>query len=63
MANVPITHFNGGVFTPQISERVDTEKYPGGCRRMENYIPRIYGGAERRPGTVYIVNIQETPEL
>jgi hypothetical protein len=54
MANIPLTNFNAGELTPQISERIDTEKHQSGCKVMENFIPRIYGGAERRPGTYYI---------
>ena len=54
MSNIPITCFNAGELTPQITERVDTEKYSSGCKRMENLIPRIYGGAERRPGTFFV---------
>lgn len=63
MPNIPITNFNAGELSPQISERIDIEKYQAGCRRMENMIPRIYGTAERRPGTYFIANIQEAPEL
>lgn len=34
--------------------RTDQEKYVFGCRTMENFMPLIYGGAERRPGLEYI---------
>lgn len=54
MSNIPITNFNSGELTPKIAERVDTEKYSGGCRRMERFIPTIYGPAERSPGTYYV---------
>lgn len=63
MPKVPITNLNGGEMTEQISERVDTEKYSSGCKHLENMIPRIYGTVERRPGTIFIVNMQEAPEL
>ena len=46
--------FNGGEFSPFIDARTDTEKYSSGCRHLENMIPRIYGAAERRPGTKFI---------
>jgi hypothetical protein len=52
--NVPILSFNSGELSPQIDARSDVEKYASGCRILENMIPRIYGGAERRPGTQYI---------
>lgn len=49
-----IVNFNGGEYSPKIDARADTEKYAGGCRKLENMIPKIYGGAERRPGTELI---------
>lgn len=54
MANVPLLSFNSGLLTPQIDERSDVEKYQSGCKQLEGKIPRIYGGAERRPGTKFI---------
>ncbi len=54
MINVPIVNLNGGVFTPLIDARSDIEKYRSGCRKLENFIPRIYGSIERRPGTRFI---------
>ncbi len=54
MANVPIINLNGGVYTPLIDARSDVEKYKSGCRVLENFIPRIYGSIERRPGTRFI---------
>ncbi len=54
MINIPIVNLNGGVFTPLIDARSDIEKYRSGCRKLENFIPRIYGSIERRPGTKFI---------
>jgi len=54
MANIPIVNLNGGVFTPLIDPRSDIAKYRSGCRKLENFIPRIYGSIERRPGTRFI---------
>jgi len=54
MSNIPILSFNAGELSPQIDARVDVEKYSSGCRDLENFIPRVYGSAERRPGTKYI---------
>lgn len=59
MANVHLTTFNAGEFTPLIAERVDTDKYKGGCRTMENMLPRVYGPAEKRPGTIFVADITE----
>lgn len=61
MANIPIIKFNAGELSPQIDARSDVEKYEAGCRHLENFIPRIYGGAERRPGTEFIYDAKNTP--
>lgn len=52
--NIIRTHFTGGEFTSKIDVRTDTEKYEGGCRRLENMIPIKSGPATRRPGTTLI---------
>lgn len=49
-----IVSFNGGELSPLMDARIDQVKYLSGCRTMENYIPLIYGAAQRRPGTEYI---------
>ena len=52
--NIPIITFNAGELSPQCDARSDVEKYGSGCRHLENMIPLIYGGVERRPGTKFI---------
>jgi len=54
MANIPVVNLNGGVATPLIDARSDIAKYKSLCRKLENFIPRIYGSIERRPGTKFI---------
>ena len=49
-----IVNFNGGEYSPKIDARSDTEKYVSGCRKLENMIPLIFGGVEKRPGTEFI---------
>lgn len=34
--------------------RGDSDKYAFSCRKLENFVPRIYGGAFRRPGMEYL---------
>ena len=60
MANVPVISFNAGELSPLIDARSDLDKFRHGCRTMENMIPRIYGPAERRPGTKYIATTTST---
>lgn len=54
MANIAIVSFNAGELTPLIDTRSDVDKYKPGCRKLENFFPRIYGVAERRPGTKFV---------
>ncbi len=46
--------FNAGEISPLMDARVDEAKHPFSCRVLENFIPKIYGGAFRRPGTMYL---------
>ena len=46
--------FNGGELSPWMDARIDSEKYHMGCKQLQNMDPAIYGGAVRRPGTVYL---------
>jgi len=62
MANIPLLSFNAGVLSPQIDARSDVRKYASGCRTLENFIPRIYGSAERRPGTKFIGSVKNASE-
>ena len=55
MPNEPLISFNSGELSPLIDARSDIEKYKAGCRTLENFIPRVYGIAERRPGTQFIL--------
>ena len=56
---IPIVSFNAGELSPQIDARSDVNKYGAGCRILDNMIPRIYGSAERRPGTKYIDDVND----
>lgn len=46
--------FNAGELSPWLDPRIDLDKYRSGCRKLENMLPAIYGGAMRRPGTEYL---------
>jgi len=60
MANLAVISLNSGKLTPLIDVRSDIEKYSGGCRILDNMIPRIYGPVVRRPGTKYIANVADS---
>lgn len=48
------TSFVGGEISPFALGRVDLDRYHSCCESVQNYIPLIQGGAQRRPGTKYI---------
>lgn len=48
-----INNFNGGEFSPLLKGRFDLAKHRSGCEVMENFIPRVFGGAHSRPGLIY----------
>jgi len=60
--NLPLNSFNGGEVSPYIDGRSDVKKYASSCRRLENMIPLVYGGVERRPGTKYIGTAKNSPQ-
>lgn len=54
MSNIGVIRLNSGEGTPLIDTRSDIDKYAGLCRKLENFIPRIYGPVERRTGTRFV---------
>lgn len=48
------TSFVGGEVSPYALGRVDVDKYHSWCESVQNYIPLIQGGAQRRPGLRYV---------
>ena len=47
-------NFNGGELTPLMSGRFDSDKLRSGCKTLQNFIVRPYGGVFKRPGTQYV---------
>lgn len=60
MRNIPVLSVNSGYMTPLVDAREDIEKYRYGCRLLTNMLPRIYGPAQRRPGTKYIGEVKDS---
>lgn len=48
------TNFTGGEIAPSLGGRVDVAKYGNAVARMENWHPRVQGGARTRPGLRYL---------
>ena len=60
MSTVPLVKriFNSGEFSPKVYGRTDLERYEGGLKTLENFIPIPQGGVVRRPGTRYVATIK-----
>lgn len=49
-----INNFNAGELSPYVDVRSDINKYFSGCQTLENFVPRVEGGASRMPGTYFV---------
>jgi len=58
--NKVIQSFGSGELSPLMASRIDQAKYDAGCQTCENFIPLIYGGVKRRPGTEFIAKQQKS---
>jgi len=61
-ANPIQTSFNSGEMSPELSGRVDLEKYASGCQSMENFYPLIQGPARKRSGFRYVNRVKNSLE-
>lgn len=50
-----LSDFTGGEISPLLEGRTDLAKYFSSCRRLQNMLPQVTGGATRRAGT-YLVS-------
>jgi hypothetical protein len=46
--------FNAGELSPQLRGRFDLDKYKNGCEVLENFLPQVFGPAQKRPGTRFV---------
>lgn len=51
------TQFSGGELSPRIDGRIDVKKYAAGCRVLENFVMVPHGGARKRSGTRFVVEM------
>ena len=52
--------FSGGVISPRMVGRDNTEVYQRSVLEMENFMPTMMGGARRMPGTRFMREIENT---
>jgi hypothetical protein len=52
--------FNTGILSPQMSGRIDVDKYSRGCETLENFFPLVEGAAEKRSGTQFVKEVKDS---
>jgi hypothetical protein len=52
-ANVLINSLNTGEVSGLVSDRSDLAKYGSACKKLENFVPLVEGGAKKMPGTYF----------
>ena len=52
--------FNAGEMSPQLRGRTDLEKYKSGCATLQNFLPQIFGPAQKRPGTRFVREVKDS---
>lgn len=54
------TNFTAGEVSPKCYGRVDLARYQNGAKAMPNCIVNIHGGAERRPGSIFVKETRDS---
>lgn len=52
--------FDAGELSPLMGARVDIQKYPNGCKVMENFIATVQGPAVRRGGKRFVARLKDS---
>lgn len=52
--------FNAGELSPQLRGRADLEKYRSGCATLQNFLPQIFGPAQKRSGTRFVREVKDS---
>jgi len=58
-----LNSFSAGELSELLLAREDLSKYHSGCSVMENMIPLPQGGAQKRPGTVYVAESKNNTKI
>lgn len=54
------TNFTAGEVSPKCYGRVDVSRYQNGAAAMPNCLVNIHGGAERRPGSLFVAETKDS---
>ncbi|HBZ17498.1 MAG TPA: hypothetical protein DEO73_17300 [Pantoea sp.] len=61
-ASPSINSFNAGEFSPLMMGQTDFQKWKNGVKKMLNFIPRSQGPAERRGGTYFVSEVNDSSQ-
>lgn len=61
-ASPALTSFAGGEQSPQLEGRIDVDKYAIGCHVMENFHCLVQGPAQKRAGTRFVVEVEDSTQ-
>lgn len=56
------TNFTAGEVSPKCYGRVDLARYQNGAKSLTNCVVNIHGGAERRPGSVFVAETRDSTQ-
>jgi hypothetical protein len=54
------TNFTAGELSPRVHGRVDIAKYQNGVEEMRDAIVEVYGGAKRRPSSLFVASTKDS---
>lgn len=52
--------FNAGEFAPNLEGRVDFDKYPNSCKKLQNFLPQTQGPLMKRSGTRFVKEAEDS---
>lgn len=55
-----ISNLTAGEWSPQMFGQIDLASYPNACRLMRNFVCRVHGGAQKRPGTIFVAEVKDS---
>ncbi len=57
-----INNFSAGEFGPLVAARTDLDRFNASQELMDNYIPKVQGGASKRGGTIFVAKAADSQD-
>jgi hypothetical protein len=62
-ATVLQTNLTAGEISPKMYGRVDIARYQNGAKAMRDMVPQVYGGAKRRPSSLFVKEVKDSTKV